>query len=185
MSSYKGRSQPYEHDHPLWPSRSVSRRELLKVGAAGFGAVLLGSCGGRDSNGGAALNVTNVPERPDPSAATVGPGGIATPTTGPTTLPGFDQFAPRVKVSTDGSSWVVESDGMPAHNMMVGIRSWQQQVPLPQPYSGSNAWTFPTRGILADKPVSAKTALYQPRNFCHSSGLPLPTSAKRARSGAL
>ena len=29
---------------------------------------------------------------------------------------------------------------MPAHKMMVGITNWQQQVPIPQDYTGANAW---------------------------------------------
>ena len=37
----------------------------------------------------------------------------------------------------------VESNGMPDHRMMVGIRAWQQQVPIPQPYTGRNAWRIP------------------------------------------
>ena len=173
MTSYHDHNRPHEHDHPVWGSRTLSRRALLKVGAAGFGAVLLGSCREGDSNSGGAGNRTNAPGTPDPGAGTVGAGGVATPATRLSKLPGFDQFAPRVKVSTDGRSWVVESDGMPAHNMMVGIRSWQQQVPLPQPYSGSNAWTFPTKGTLADKPISAKTALYRGAIALAANGVPI------------
>ena len=49
-------------------------------------------------------------------------------------------FAPRVNVRWDERFLFVESNGMPAHNMMIGITAWQQQVPLPQNYTGANAW---------------------------------------------
>jgi len=34
----------------------------------------------------------------------------------------------------------ISSDGIPKGKLMVGIKSWQQQVPLPQKYSQNNAW---------------------------------------------
>ena len=55
----------------------------------------------------------------------------------------FGAFAPAVHLRTDGPWLVVESNGLPAHGMMVGITAWQQQVPLPQPYTGANAWRVP------------------------------------------
>jgi hypothetical protein len=67
-----------------------------------------------------------------------------------TTLPGFDEFASTVKVFASGDYWQVESNGLPAHNMMVGITSWQQQVPLPMTYKGSNAWQLPRKPALAE-----------------------------------
>ncbi len=68
----------------------------------------------------------------------------------------FEAFAPKVKTRTDGKFLYVESDGLPAHNMMVGITSWQQQVPLPQPYTGNNAWRIPLQPVPAKEPVSIK-----------------------------
>jgi hypothetical protein len=68
----------------------------------------------------------------------------------------FEAFAPKVKTRTDGKFLYVESDGMPAHNMMVGITAWQQQVPLPQPYTGNNAWRIPLQPVPAKEPVSIK-----------------------------
>src|SRR6187402_3094472 len=41
----------------------------------------------------------------------------------------FTAFAPLVKVRWDERTLFVESNGMPAHNLMVGITAWQQQVP--------------------------------------------------------
>ncbi|CAN5823821.1 hypothetical protein BH11VER1_BH11VER1_24140 [soil metagenome] len=40
--------------------------------------------------------------------------------------------------------------------MMVGITAWQQQVPLPQAYTGSNAWRIPLHPVVANEPASIK-----------------------------
>ena len=61
----------------------------------------------------------------------------------------FAPFSPKVKTRADEKFFYVESDGLPAHNMMVGITAWQQQVPLPQPYSGDNSWRFPLAPVPA------------------------------------
>lgn len=37
--------------------------------------------------------------------------------------------------------------------MMVGITAWQQQVPLPQPYTGDNAWRVPLKPVPAADPA--------------------------------
>ena len=43
----------------------------------------------------------------------------------------------------------IDSSGLPDHPMMIGITNWQQQVPLPQPYAGNNAWRIPLRPRMA------------------------------------
>jgi hypothetical protein len=68
----------------------------------------------------------------------------------------FQAFAPEVKVHWDERFLYVESAGTPAHRMMVGITAWQQQVPLPQPYTGNNAWRIPLHPVPARSPVSIK-----------------------------
>lgn len=68
----------------------------------------------------------------------------------------FLAFAPKVKVRADVQFLYVESDGLPTHGMMVGITAWQQQVPLPQPYTGNNAWRIPLNPMPAKTPVSIK-----------------------------
>ena len=40
--------------------------------------------------------------------------------------------------------------------MMKGIVSWQQQIPTPQPYTGTNAWSIPIKPIIAKNPMSAR-----------------------------
>lgn len=72
------------------------------------------------------------------------------------TLPGFSAFTKTVQVSKNSKYYLVESSGLPNHPMMKGIVSWQQQVPTPQPYSGSNAWSIPIKPIISKSPISAK-----------------------------
>jgi hypothetical protein len=69
-------------------------------------------------------------------------------------LPGFAAFASSVKVTKNSKYYLVESNGIPAHQMMVGIKSWQEQIPTPQPYSGANAWSIPIKPVLASAPIS-------------------------------
>lgn len=57
--------------------------------------------------------------------------------------------------------------------MLVGIRSWQQQVPVAQPYTGSNAWQIPLKPRLADRPVSAKNNLYRGAIALAVNGVPI------------
>jgi len=86
---------------------------------------------------------------------------------------GFDEFASTVKVMQEGSWWLVESNGLPAHGMMRGITSWQQQVPVAQPYSGANAWRIPVRAVPAANPVSARTSLYRGAIALAANGVPI------------
>ena len=70
-------------------------------------------------------------------------------------------FAPFEKLKaiatrSDDRWFYVESNGIPDHPLMVGIRAWQQQVPLPQPYTGDNAWRIPLRPVPAAEPVTTK-----------------------------
>lgn len=88
----------------------------------------------------------------------------------------FTAFAPfkdAVKTRFDNNYFYVESNGMPNHNMMVGITSWQQQVPLPQPYNGTNAWRIPLRPVLAAVPISTKKALYTGAIALAINGVPI------------
>ena len=71
-------------------------------------------------------------------------------------LPGFTAFAKSVRVFKSDKYYLVESNGIPAHQMMVGIKSWQQQVPTVQNYAGTNAWSIPIKPVIAANPMSAK-----------------------------
>ena len=62
----------------------------------------------------------------------------------------------RVQVSSNDKYLLVGSDGFPDHPMMIGITNWQQQVPLPQAYTGTNLWMIPLNPVKADKPTLIK-----------------------------
>ena len=66
----------------------------------------------------------------------------------------FQPFKPHVATHWDDDWFYVESNGLPTtHSMMTGIVKWQQQVPIPQCYTGANAWQIPLNPVLAAQPV--------------------------------
>jgi len=67
----------------------------------------------------------------------------------------FAPFKATVSTSWDNTYFYVHSKGIPNHTMMVGISStgWQQQIPIPQCYIGTNAWSIPLNPELALTPV--------------------------------
>jgi hypothetical protein len=67
----------------------------------------------------------------------------------------FTPFKSTVSTSWDNTYFYVNSKGIPNHTMMVGISStgWQQQIPIPQCYIGTNAWSIPLNPVLATTPV--------------------------------
>ena len=85
----------------------------------------------------------------------------------------FAPFKPRVRFFWDGTTFYEESDNMPDNvmmpNLMVGITSWQQQVPLPAAYFASvtnpegtagslgfgqpNYWRLPLVPVPAASPI--------------------------------
>jgi hypothetical protein len=65
----------------------------------------------------------------------------------------FQPFKPAVNTFWDATYFYVESKGIPDHQMMVGITGWQQQVPVPQCYIGTNAWPIPLNPVIAATPV--------------------------------
>lgn len=85
----------------------------------------------------------------------------------------FAPFSPSVKTRHDAQFFYVESDGMPDHTMMVGIRAWQQQVPLPQNYKGNNAWRFPLLPKVAATPLSAKDHFFRGAIAMAANGVPI------------
>lgn len=87
----------------------------------------------------------------------------------------FEHFQ-NLKVRWDENTLYVESNGLPDHNMMVGIRSWQQQVPLPQPFTGSNAWKIPRHPRLAGRPINAKQTPFRGAIAVAVNGVPIFTA---------
>lgn len=67
------------------------------------------------------------------------------------------RFGSTVSVTCDQTYAYLTSQGMPAHAMMTGITASNQQVPVPQDYTGSNAWTIPLAPVRAATPVSYDT----------------------------
>lgn len=61
-----------------------------------------------------------------------------------------------IKTRWDDRYFYVESSGFPSHPKMVGITNWQQQIPLPQPYTGNNAWQIPLNPVPAKTPLMTK-----------------------------
>ena len=60
---------------------------------------------------------------------------------------------PGVDVRWDEDWIYVQSDGMPDHPMMIGIRSWNQQVPIPHAYRDGNAFRIPRNPIPSSTPT--------------------------------
>lgn len=85
----------------------------------------------------------------------------------------FELFAPRVSVRWDEHYLYVEDNGMPAHNMMVGITAWQQQVPLPQNYTGNNAWRLPLVPVPSSNPASIKGHFLRGAIALAANGIPI------------
>ena len=113
----------HPHEHPHQPV--MTRRHALQLGGLGLGGMLLAAC----TSSSTGSSSTAATQQTSTSLGAVDLG----------TLPGFSEFADTVKVIANGDLWLVESNGLPAHNMMVGITSWQQQVPLAMNYTGTNA----------------------------------------------
>ncbi|MFM7151122.1 MAG: YHYH protein [Gemmataceae bacterium] len=85
----------------------------------------------------------------------------------------FEPFKDKIKYRFDDNYFYVESNGMPDHPMMIGITAWQQQVPIPQAYTGRNAWRIPLHPKMAENPVSAKEALFRGAIALAANGVPI------------
>ena len=177
---------------------SMSRRELNRLLVYGFGSALLSACAAAGTaidedtlRGKAKATATRTRTRTTAAAtatrtrttaaatATRTRTLAATNTLSPTVTAqalanlGFDAFPDLVSTRRDSSFLYVESRGLPSHNMMVGITSWQSQVPLAQPYYGSKAWQIPLNPEPAITPVSAANALYRGAIALAVNGVPI------------
>lgn len=85
----------------------------------------------------------------------------------------FAPYKPSISTSSDANYYYVAAGGFPAHNMMVGIVSWQQQVPIPQFYAGSNSWSIPLQPEYATVPLSTKTNLMKGAVAIAVNGIPI------------
>lgn len=132
------------HNHEIFFPSEITRRALLTGFAVGTSALFLSS--------------------QSESAEAAVPTAL---------LPGFDAFAKSLNVSVAGKYYLVESNGIPNHNMMVGITNWQQQIPVPQDYSGKNAWKIPKSPVVAKAPLSAKTNFFRGAIALAVNGVPI------------
>jgi phosphatidylethanolamine-binding protein (PEBP) family uncharacterized protein len=85
----------------------------------------------------------------------------------------YGAFRPKVSTRSDSEFFYVESNSIPAHQMMVGITAWQQQVPIPQPYTGANAWQIPLQPRMATEPMSAKEHFFRGAIALAVNGIPI------------
>lgn len=93
----------------------------------------------------------------------------------PATAAAFDPFVKlkAIKTRWDEEFLYIESNGIPDHQMMVGIRSWQQQVPIPQKYEGTNSWQVPLRPIPAKNPATTKNRFLRGAIAIGVNGVPI------------
>ena len=99
--------------------------------------------------------------------------GETAPTAPPDLAGIFKPFFPRVKVHADTRYLYVESSGLPEHNLMVGITNWQQQVPIPQDYTGENAWRLPLHPVPSSEPLSIKGRFLRGAIALAANGVPI------------
>jgi len=85
----------------------------------------------------------------------------------------FAAFKPALSTKWDDSYFYVASTGIPNHNMMIGITNWQQQVPITQPYNGTNSWSIPLQPAYATIPLSTKTNLMKGAVAIAVNGIPI------------
>ena len=91
----------------------------------------------------------------------------------PKTADPFLKFPEAVLMDWDEKYLYVGSDGLPDHPMMIGITSWQQQVPLPQSYYGGNAWPIPLHPTPSANGISAKTNFFRGAIAVAANGIPI------------
>ncbi|WP_411826067.1 YHYH protein [Luteolibacter sp. AS25] len=98
---------------------------------------------------------------------------IAKQATPPSQAEYFGKFSPRVNLRWDDSFLYIESNGLPQHDMMTGITAWQQQVPLPQDYTGENAWRIPLLPVPAAEPRTVKNEFLRGAIAIAVNGIPI------------
>ncbi|MFO0910142.1 MAG: YHYH protein [Isosphaeraceae bacterium] len=91
----------------------------------------------------------------------------------PAMLASFKPFASKLELRWDEDYAYVGSNGVPDHPMMIGITAWQQQVPLPQSYFGSNAWRIPLHPVPARQPLSARDHFFRGAIALAVNGIPI------------
>ncbi|MGA1199303.1 MAG: hypothetical protein ACO36I_22640, partial [Candidatus Latescibacterota bacterium] len=91
----------------------------------------------------------------------------------PFTAQAFQHFDHKLNVRWDDNFVYIESDAVPDHQLMVGITAWNQQVVLPQPYQGDNAWQIPLNPKLSDTKIYANETLFRGAIGLAINGVPI------------
>ena len=112
-------------------------------------------------------------ETSDPAAAAAARAATQDPIDRPAAAAPFEAFPERVAVRWGPDHVYVDSHGLPDHPMMVGITAWQQQVPIPQDYTGPNAWRIPRHPVPAANPLSAKDNFFRGAIALAANGVPI------------
>ncbi len=121
-----------------------------------------------DHTHGAPLILSQIPPLPAQTRPTT-TGNLS----GPPQAKSFAMFSPKVRVRHDDEFLYVEGDGLPAHGMMTGITAWQQQVPLPQNYTGMNAWRIPLKPVPSKTPASIRDRFLRGAIAIAANGIPI------------
>jgi hypothetical protein len=85
----------------------------------------------------------------------------------------FAPYKPSITTKWDATYFYIGSNGLPSHNMMIGITNWQQQVPISQPYTDNNSWSIPLQPAYATTPLSTKTNLMKGAVAVAVNGIPI------------
>jgi YHYH protein len=85
----------------------------------------------------------------------------------------FVPFKSKVKTHYDATYFYVESQGIPTHTMMTGITNWQQQVPTPKCYIGTNAWSIPLNPVVAATPTPTASNFFKGAVALAANGVPI------------
>ena len=85
----------------------------------------------------------------------------------------FAPYKPAITTKWDATYFYIGSNGLPSHNMMIGITNWQQQVPISQPYTDNNSWSIPLQPAYATTPLSTKTNLMKGAVAIAVNGIPI------------
>ncbi len=75
--------------------------------------------------------------------------------------------------SFDDDYFYVESEGLPEHQMMVGITEWIAQVPVPHEYTGDDAWVIPLKTEYSAEPVTITEDLRRGAVAVAVNGIPI------------
>ena len=84
----------------------------------------------------------------------------------------FEKFS-GVTINSDDEYFYINSYSWPEHGMGVGINSWQEQVAIPQNYTGDNSWRIPLNPVMADNPVDTSVNLFRGAIAIAVNGIPI------------